>query len=122
MERLEVSEGDYLMKQGDAPSDLFFIESGQATAQLEPRGGSPIRLQSMGGGHVLGELGFYLNQPRTASVIMDTPGVVYRLSLRRLEQIEKEAPDAASLLHRLIVNLLAERVTHLVNTVEALER
>jgi len=122
LERLEMGQGEYLMKQGDSPGDLYFIESGQATAQLEYPDRPPVRLQTMGGGHVLGELGFYLNQPRTASVIMDEPGVVYRLTRTRLEEMEMEAPDSASLIHRLIVHLLAERVTHLVNTVNALEQ
>jgi SulP family sulfate permease len=122
LERLEMEQGEYLMKQGDAATDLFFIESGQVTAQLEYNDRPPVRLQTMGGGHVLGELGFYLDQPRTASVIMDEPGVVYRLTRKRLGQMENQEPEIASLVHRLIVHLLAERVTHLVNTVNALEQ
>jgi CRP-like cAMP-binding protein len=67
-------------------------------------------------------MGFYLGQVRTASVVADTPGVVYELSRQKLDQMEAEAPEAAAGLHRLIAHLLAERATHLVETVEALQR
>jgi SulP family sulfate permease len=110
------------MAQGSAPDSLFFVESGQVTAQLERPSQEPIRLETMGNGRVVGEMGFYLGQVRTASVVADMPGVVYELSRQKLAQMEAEASEAAAGLHRLIAHLLAERATHLVETVEALQR
>ncbi len=79
-EQQKVDAGHYLMKQGDPPDDLFFIESGQVTARLEISGSEPIPLETMRGGRVVGEIGFYLGQARTASVVADEPSVIYRLS------------------------------------------
>ncbi|MCB9006600.1 MAG: cyclic nucleotide-binding domain-containing protein [Ardenticatenaceae bacterium] len=120
--RHEVQAGDVLMTQGSAPDSLFFVESGQVTAQLERPSHEPVRLETMGQGRVVGEMGFYLGQARTASVVADKRGVVYELSRQKLAQMEAEAPEAAAGLHRLIAYLLAERATHLVETVEALQR
>jgi SulP family sulfate permease len=120
-EVLEAPPGYRLIRQGEPSQDLYFVEDGQVTAVLEREGGPPIRLQTMGGG-VVGEIGFYLGYNRTASIIVDVPGKIYRLSREGMQQMEKENPRAAANLHRLIVHLLAERVAHLVNTVDTLEQ
>ncbi len=121
-ERQEAATGDYLMRQGDSPDVLFLIESGRVTAQLERAGEQPMRLQTMEGGHVLGELGFFLGMERSAAVVADTPCVVYRLSQEGLARMGAQEPAIASAFHRLIVHLLAERVVHLVGVVDALQQ
>ena len=120
MQRLQA--GDYLMRQGDPASDMFFIKEGTITAQLEQADQPPMRLETMGPGRTVGELGFYLGQPRTAAVVSDGESVVYRLTKQRLATIEKEHPNVASTLHQLIVHLLSDRVTHLIGVVSALQQ
>jgi CRP-like cAMP-binding protein len=119
---MDVEAGQILMRTGDGAEDLFFIESGQVTAQLSRPGRAPIRLETTGSGNVVGEIGFYLGQARTADVISDERGTVYRLSLERLKDLESTNPEVASVLHQAVVHLLAERVVRLTHTVQALER
>lgn len=121
-ERQDLAAGTYLIHQGDQPDDIFFIESGQVTAQLEYPGKDPIRLETMQGGRMVGELGFYLGIPRTAAVITDQPSVVYKLSRDALRSIEAEDSISSSVFHKLLATLLAERVTHLIESVNALQR
>jgi len=120
--RTEYPAGEYLMRQGEPPGSLYFIESGQVSALLESPGQPAVRLQTMGPGHIVGEIGFYLNQARTASVKVDQPSVIYCLSQESLRKMETEAPETANVLHRLIVHLVSERVSHLTATIEALEK
>src|SRR5690606_22413438 len=108
-------------RQGDPPDALYFIESGRLTAQIETGDGEPARLQTMEGGHVLGELGFFLGRERTAAVIADRPSVVYCLSHQALARMKEQDPGLASCFHQSIVHFLAERVVHLVRVVNALE-
>ncbi|MCA9997334.1 MAG: SLC26A/SulP transporter family protein [Anaerolineales bacterium] len=122
LERQSVAAGTYLMHQGDAPDDLYFVESGQVTAQLEQPGLPPMRLETMGAGRVVGEMGYYLGQVRTASVVAEMDCVVYKLGRDKLRLMEVEAAEVASVLHQLIIRFLSERVTHLVTAVQALER
>jgi sulfate permease, SulP family len=82
----------------------------------------PVRLEAMKSGRVIGELGFYLGQKRTAAVVADEPSVVYLLSANNLAKMEKTAPEVASYFHQLIIHLMAERTTHLIRTVAALEK
>lgn len=122
MNRREFAAGDYLIRQGDEPDMIFFIESGQVTAQVEAPGKSPLRLETMRGGRTVGELGFYLGIPRTAAVVVDEPSVIYSLSRQELTHIEGSHAEVANVFHRIIVRLLGERVVHLIRTVNALER
>jgi SulP family sulfate permease len=92
------------------------------TAQLIGPDRIPVRLQTMAGGHVVGEIGFYLGQQRTASVVADEDCVIYRLTREALAQMERDEPQAASALHRIIVQLSAQRITHLIRAVEDLQR
>jgi len=122
LERREVAAGDYLVRQGDDPEMMYFIESGKVTARLETPGEEPVRLETMGGGRTVGELGFFLGIKRTAAVIADEPSVVYSISNEVLAQMETADPEAANTFHRIIVRLLGERTVHLIQAVDALQR
>jgi sulfate permease, SulP family len=122
LERSEAQAGTYLMRQGDEPDGIYLIEKGQVTAQLEPADQPPVRLETMRGGRVIGEVGFYLGVKRTAAVRADEPTTIYRLSKAKLEAIEGSDPETANTFHRLIIHLLSERITHLIRAVDALLR
>lgn len=119
-ERQKVNAGEYLMRQGDAPDYLYLIESGQMSAFLEEKDGRTVRLQTMQDWNVLGEIGFFLNTERTASIVAEAPGVIYCLSQEALARMRANDPALASAFQQLVMRLLAERVVHLVNVVEAL--
>jgi SulP family sulfate permease len=120
LERKEVPQGEYLMREGDPPTEMYFVEAGMVTAQLETPDGQIIRLQSMRGGTTVGEMGLYLDSVRTASVIATRPSAVYRLSAESLKRMREEDPEVAALLHEWIARLLAERLAANNRTIEAL--
>ncbi len=76
----------------------------------------------MQNGRIVGDIGFHLGKKRTADVIAATHCIVYRLSKEKLRQLEKENSKLALLLHQSVAQMLAERVTHLVRTVNALQK
>lgn len=120
LEKMEVEKGDYLMRQGEEPKEMYFIEAGLVSAQLELPDGKIMRLRSMRGGTTVGEMGMYLGNTRTASVVADRPSQVYRLSRNALKEMEKNEPEIAALLHQWIASLLAERLADNNRTIEAL--
>jgi len=119
-EKREVKQGEYLMHQGDQPNEMYFVEAGLVSAQLELPDGKVMRLRSMRGGTTVGEMGMYLGNKRTASVVADRSSTVYRLSKRSLREMEKKDPEVAALLHQWIASLLAERLAENNRTIEAL--
>ena len=122
LQRRTFAPGEYLMKEGDAPDVVYFIESGQVTVQLERPGRPPMRLETMRQGRTVGELGFYLSTRRTAHVIAEADSVGYSLSAQDLARMAHEAPEAAGAFHEILAWLLSERVTQLTRMVTALER
>ena len=116
---VQFNAGDELIKQGEAARDLFFLEQGDVSVYLRPAAGEMVRIRRTGPGTVLGELGFYLNTPRTASVIADGPGRAYRLSAEALGEMEDRHPALAAALHRFMADLLAERLLRTTQTLEA---
>jgi SulP family sulfate permease len=120
LEGMEVEEGHYLMRQGEQPDEMFFIEAGLVSAQLELPDGKIMRLRSMRGGTTVGEMGMYLGNVRTASVVADRPSKVYKLTKSSLKEMEKNDPEIAAFLHQWIASLLAERLADNNRTIEAL--
>jgi SulP family sulfate permease len=59
---------------------------------------------------VVGEMGFYRQVPRTASVIAEEPSVVYRLTREAFDRMQTQDPAAASVFHKLIIRLLSDRL------------
>ena len=120
LEKKEIKQGEYLMHQGDQPDEMYFIEAGLVSAQLELPDGNIMRLSSMRGGTTVGEMGMYLGNTRTASVVADRTSIIYRLSKSALKEMEKKDPEVAALLHQWIASLLAERLANNNRTIEAL--
>lgn len=120
LERLEIEKGRELINQGDPSDAMYFVDSGRVSALLEIEPGKFIRLRSMGGGTVVGEVGMYLKQARIASIFTDVASVVYRLSEASLAKMEAQNPELAAALHQWMVRLLAQRLTDNNRTLEAL--
>jgi SulP family sulfate permease len=118
-EQKQVQAGDILIRQGQSPSGLFFIESGGAQAELELGDGKHLQLRRMSG-TIVGEMSLYTGHPATASVIVDQPGLTYFLSNEKLKEMEAKDPDLASALHKFIARLLSERLTYSNHVVETL--
>jgi SulP family sulfate permease len=110
LDRLVYEPNDYLIRQGEPSDDVYFVESGRVSIQLESQATGRIRLRSMGPGAIVGEIAFYLHEPRTASVIADSRSVAWRLTIESLGQMQEHAPNVAALFHEHVVGVLAERL------------
>jgi SulP family sulfate permease len=122
MERLCVSAGEYLIRQGDPAKDLFFIERGEFSVQLEAAGEEPIRLRTMRAGTVFGEIALYLDVPRSVSVLSTEPSVYYRLSGEALRDMQVRDPALALSFQDYVIRLLSDRLVDLNRTISDLSR
>jgi SulP family sulfate permease len=120
LERRKVETGEYLMKQNEPSDEMYFVESGLVSVELELPNQKRLRVRSIRGGATVGEMGIYLGGLRTASVVASRPSVVYRLSLQSLEEMRQKDPEIAALFHEWIARLLAERVAENNRMFEAL--
>ncbi len=118
--RIDVQVGDYIARQDEDANALYFIESGRVDIQLNTEHGKSIRLRSMRAGTIVGEVGFYLDRPRSASVIVAEAGTFYKLTRSALYQMNEDHPEAASSFHIFIATVVSERLSSTNHIVEAL--
>jgi SulP family sulfate permease len=110
-EPVTFAAGATIIEQGAPPSDLILLLAGRVVVERsETPQGPPLRLRTMDPGTCVGEIGFYLGTPTSASVICEGPVSALRLSLSQLRSLEEEDPQAALLLHRLVARRLAQRL------------
>ncbi len=112
--------GDYLIRQGAAPTGIYILETGQVTAQLEDDKNGTIRLRRMNAGTVIGELGVYLGIPASAAVVANRKCKVLFLSREAIKDMENESPKLAALFHKFIARILGERLGNSNKTLQAL--
>ena len=116
----ELEKGSYLFHEGDEAKDLFLIGKGRLAILHKTDENSYQRLRAMGAGSIVGEIGFYMNVRRTASIYAELDSLVYRLSFAKFREINNNHPDLALALHTWIVQLFAERLVHASHELEVL--
>ncbi|MFC1628130.1 SLC26A/SulP transporter family protein [Gemmatimonadota bacterium] len=119
-EHLEVPAGECLFSQGDISENLYFIESGKVSVLLELGDGKNIRLQTMSAGTVLGEMGLFTKEPRSATAVTEEPTSLYCLSNDSFHAMQTEDPEVALAFHRFVVCTLAARIVSAHGEVKAL--
>jgi len=119
-EQISFPPDTFLIRQGDPPAYLYYLEIGQVSVVLECETGSHIRLRKMGSGTVMGELGFYMGTQATASVITTKPTIMYRLSLEKEKELQANDPELAAAFHKFIVSIVSEKLAFSNRTIRAL--
>ncbi|MGB0711986.1 MAG: SulP family inorganic anion transporter [Gammaproteobacteria bacterium] len=116
--RGELADGDELFAQGDESHSMAFLYQGTLSIVLHLPG-RDLRLRAIKPGNFVGEMGIYLGERRSASVVADGTARVLELSDDALAELERERPEIALRLHRAMVQLLSRR---LANANKAIER
>ncbi len=111
VEPVRFPAGTSIIEQGAPPSDLILLLSGRVVVERrDSPEAAPLRLRTMDPGTCVGEIGFDLGTPTSASVICEEEVRALRLSQPRLAALEQEEPRAVLLLHRLAARKLAQRL------------
>jgi SulP family sulfate permease len=104
-----VPAGTTLMVQGEGSDDMVLLEEGEVTIRIRyPDRVMQLRVQ--GPGALIGEMGFLLGLPRTATVTTERPCRLRRLTRAELARLERDEPELAIQFHRLMAHLLAGRI------------
>jgi len=110
MSHMKLDSEDVLIRQGDAADDIFFVATGRVRVQITLPNGNTLRVRTMLGGAIVGEVAFYLHQTRSADVIVDTPSDIYKISSADILQLEQTDAELAALAHRLLASNFSEKL------------
>jgi sulfate permease, SulP family len=117
--RQALSKGTVVYRAGDPPDGFYLLETGilRATYHLLPIGVGTKQLASSGGfteviaaGATCGELPFFSDTQRTATVLAERESVVWVLKSKEWERCQKEKPTLATEIMKIGLRLTSERM------------
>jgi SulP family sulfate permease len=112
-ERRQLKAGTRFVRQGDPSDEFMFVISGRVQVLLRlgnQNTDESKRLRSFGPGSIVGEMGFYSGEPRSADMVAEVDTEVLCITRECHAVIENQHPALARALHRHIINSLAQRV------------
>jgi len=113
--------GDVLVEEEDCFGGLIMIESGQVMSQVLDVSGVLLNMKLFNQGAIVGVAGCYAKRNTILSVIATESTEVYLLTAEKIAQMERDEPDLAIALHRLIASQVSERILYLDDMVQALQ-
>jgi rhodanese-related sulfurtransferase len=103
-DRIKVTLGQQIIRQGDAGDYYYVIESGRAVVTRHV-GGTDVQVAELRAGAAFGEEALVANTTRNASVAMKTDGALLRIAKNDFIELLREP-----LLHRVCLQEAMERV------------
>jgi SulP family sulfate permease len=108
---IALDAGELLVEGGTPSDEMYFVGSGRGAVRVTGTGDVAVRVATIGPGAIVGEVAFYLDQPRNASVVVESPMTAWRFSRASLTRLKKESPDVAFHFHEGIAAMMAARLT-----------
>jgi CRP-like cAMP-binding protein len=90
IQEVPMSDGEVVIKQGDDGDFYYIIKNGRAKVTRSSKNGSELTLATLKDGDVFGEEALLSEAKRNATVVMDGPGSLMRLSKEDFNALLKE--------------------------------
>ncbi|RPA77165.1 hypothetical protein BJ508DRAFT_174030 [Ascobolus immersus RN42] len=115
LERVDVPAGTTLFKVGDTAKSFYILESGILRCEYELEQGNLT--ECIVAGTTCGELPFFSETARTATVTAERDSVAWELTSREWEKIKKDDSELAGELLKVSMKLTTERMAALTSYV-----
>ncbi|MFW5966523.1 MAG: Crp/Fnr family transcriptional regulator [Persicimonas sp.] len=106
---MEFDDGEVIVEEGDDNCDLFVLMKGRVDVEKVDDDGDHHKIADLEAETVFGEIGFVLQNPRTATVIADGAAQVLRVDGPRFQQLRADGHAAAYKIACNILEMLAKR-------------
>jgi CRP-like cAMP-binding protein len=110
---VKYKKGDFILKEGELGEDFFWISKGKVEVQMKAAEGSPVVLNVLSNGDVLGELALFGVVPRSASALVLEDAEVHRWEIKDCQALFKEKPEIGYQLLLNLGNMLSQRLSAL---------
>lgn len=109
-QRREMAGGERLYAQGAPADTIDLVATGSIAIDVIDGEGETRRVRRMAGRTVVGEMGFFRDRPRGASIVAEGPTVVFVLSRRDFDRLMADEPELGARFLQFIVRALSDRV------------
>jgi SulP family sulfate permease len=110
LDTLDVKAGDYLYRQKEVSTDVYFIVRGQVTLVRTNPEGASFRFRTLGPWTLTGEIGAFLGYHAPYDAAVEKAGLIYRLSAENRKKLETEDAALAAELQKLIITMLGSQL------------
>jgi sulfate permease, SulP family len=110
LERKSVDGARAIYHQGDPSDTLDLVAVGRLNIEVASNDGRRLGVRRVTTHAVVGEMGFFRQVARSASVYSDGPATLFTLTRANFNRMRRERPDLASAFDDFIVRVLADRV------------
>ncbi len=110
LERKNVDGAHTIYNQGDPSDTLDLVAVGRLNIEVASPDGRRVGVRRVMTNTVVGEMGFFRQTARSASVVSDGPAILFTLTRDNFNRMRRERPDLASAFDDFIVRVLADRV------------
>jgi sulfate permease, SulP family len=108
--RIELVAGETLFVQGNQSDHLIFLLTGRLCATVTDRNQASRIVSRFLPGAIVGEIAYYANVDRTATLTAETASTALRIDASALALMEREDAPAAAQFHRNLASVLAQRL------------
>ena len=109
-ERRDVDGTQILYRSGDDADTVDLVAAGNLAVDITKEQSQNLRMRRIRTHTVVGEMGFFRQSVRSATVASDGPATLFTLTRANFELMQQERPDLASAFYRFIIRMLADRV------------
>jgi SulP family sulfate permease len=106
----DIRAGETVFRQGDDDYDTILLVRGTLSAHLDLGGGQSVRLRKFLPGTLTGEMAFYTDRKRSASLMADTDATIGVISGASLLRLHRDQPAVAAEFHQMAARLMAHRI------------
>ncbi len=114
-EQIELDTGAVVVERGALSNDIYLLRSGQLKVAVRCDDGRIAIVAQIRPGSVIGEMAYYSGRGRSADIIADAPSELLRIDMDRMDTLERDRPEVASLFHKLIARDMARRLSRTTN-------
>src|SRR5262249_16866427 len=95
VEKLHFRKGDCIIRQGECDNSFFILSSGSVEVVIFDPHGREILVFEIPQGSVFGEIAFFDNSPRTATIRAREDGIAIRVTRKNFEHLAAWEPQIA---------------------------
>jgi CRP-like cAMP-binding protein len=106
----ELTAETVLYREGDAADAIDIVARGEITVTKAATGGASKALRHMRANAVIGEMGFFRNEPRAGTVTASAGTTVFGLDRERFLEMQAQDPRMAQAFMAFVARALADRL------------